>query len=698
MRTTLFTTLLFGSAALASVAAAKAERSGAVGVPATALASGPTSEAASAPAAEGRPEIGEFGFDTAGMDTSVDPSDDFFGYTDGGWVKATPIPADKASFGAFDVLQDLSQQRTKAILENATRDPQSKIGAGYAAYLDSQSIEAGGLKPIMPWLNKIKRLRTRDGYAALVAEADRSGVGVPFGSGVGQDAKDPTSYVVGLRQAGLGLPDRDYYLKDDAKFVAIRAAYTDHIAKMFTMAGEKNAGERAAAILAFETQIAKVHWTRIESRDADQTYNKDTVADLRKIAPGFDFATYFKKIGTPTNVIVIGQPGAIKGEAALIGAAPLDVLKDQLLIRSLDAFADVLPAAFDAERFHMFSTVLQGTPQQEPRWKRAVNWTSAALTDDVSRIYVAKYFPPATKTAMDDLVRNIIGAMDRRLDNLAWMTPETKAKAHAKLAAFVPRIGYPDQWHDYAALKIVPGDAFGNKLRANQWAHDWNAQKLGKPVFRWEWGLAPMTVNAQANPTLVAITFPAAILQPPFFDPNADPAVNYGAIGAVIGHEMSHHFDDQGSKYDATGRLTKWWTDADVAAFKARTAKLVAQFDAYEPLPGMHVQGGLTLGENTADLAGLSAALDAYHASLGGKEAPVINGFTGDQRFYLAYGQVWRRNHRDEDLRNRLLTDPHAPAQQRVWIVRNLDAWYAAFEPKPSGKLYLTPEQRVRIW
>jgi putative endopeptidase len=658
----------------------------------------PAAKPDAAPATEGRPTFGTFGFDEAGMDTSIDPSDDFFGYAGGNWVKATPIPSDRASFGAFDVLQDLSQQRTKGILEAAASDPTSKIGTAYATYLNTDAIDAQGIKPIKRWLARIKGLSSKYGYAALLAEADRNGVAVPFGSGVAQDAKDPNAYIVGLRQGGLGLPDRDYYLSSDPKLVAAKAAYQDHIARMLMLAHERGAAARAKAVVDFETEIARAHWTRIESRDADTTYNKTKVSDLAKIAPGFDFVTYFKKLGTPTDLIVIGQPGAIKSEAALIANAPIEVLKDQLLIRSLDGFADVLPRAFDAERFRMFGTVLQGTPEQEVRWKRAVNWTSGALTDEVSKVYVAQYFPPATKAAIDALVKNIITAMDGRIEKLEWMTPETKVKAHAKLAAFVPRIGYPDQWHDYSALTIVAGDAFGNKLRANQWAHDWNAQKLGKPVLRWEWGLAPMTVNAQANPTLVAITFPAAILQPPFFDPHADPAVNYGAIGAVIGHEMSHHFDDQGSKFDAEGRLTKWWTDADVTAFKARTAKLVAEYDAYEPLPGFHVKGGLTLGENTADLAGLSAAIDAYHASLGGKPAPVIDGFTGDQRFYLAFAQVWRRNHRDADLRNRLLTDPHAPAQQRAWIVRNLDAWYAAFNPKPTGKLYLTPDQRVRIW
>ncbi|OQW76222.1 MAG: peptidase M13 [Proteobacteria bacterium ST_bin13] len=650
------------------------------------------------PASVDRPQYGSFGFDTAGMDAGVQPGDDFFGFANGTWAKNTEIPADKASYSSFDILQDVSQKRTRGLLEEAMKKPKSKIGAAYAAYLDTKAIEAKGLAPIKPWLGTIKALKSKAGYAALVAQADHNGVGVPFGSGVSQDAKNPDAYTVSLRQAGLGLPDRDYYLSDDAKLVAARTAYQAYIAQMFTLAGEGNAAARAKAVVDFETGIAKAHWTRIESRDADKTYNKMAVADLQKMAPGFDFAGYFKAVGTPVKTVIVGQPTAITKMAALIQATPLAVLKDQLLIRSLDGFADVLPKKFDEARFAMYGTVLGGTPEQQARWKRAVNWTSGAITDDVSKIYVARYFPPATKAAMDLLVKNVIAAMNVRLDNLEWMSAETKVKAHAKLAAFVPRIGYPDKWRDYSALVITPGDAFGNKLRANQWADRYNKNKLGKPIYRWEWGLAPMTVNAQANPTLVAITFPAAILQPPFFDPKADPAVNYGGIGAVIGHEMSHHFDDQGSKFDAKGRLTQWWTDADIAAFKARTAKLVAQFDAYEPLPGFHVKGGLTLGENTADLAGLSAAIDAYHASLGGKPAPVIDGLTGDQRFYLGYAQVWRRKHREADLRNRLLTDPHAPGEQRAWIVRNLDPWYAAFAPKDGQKLVLKPEDRVRIW
>ena len=654
--------------------------------------------AAAQAATPGRAQYGAFGFDSAGMDRSVPPGDDFYRYANGTWAKNTAIPADKASIGVFEQLQDLSDQRTRDLLEAAKADPSSKIGRAYASFLNTAAIEAKGLAPIAPWLNRIKSLTSQAGYAALAAEADRNGVGLPFGTGISQDAKNPNSYVLELRQSGLGMPDRDYYLSPDPKLAETKAAYQAHLARMLTLAGEPNAAPRAAAIVAFETAIAQASWTRIESRDADKTYNRMSVADLTRLAPGFDFPTYFRGIGTPVDTVIVAQPAAVSAIAGLVAKAPIGVLRDQLLVRSLDTYAAVLPKAFDAESFAFRGTVLSGTPEQQPRWKRAVQFTSAILTDDVSKIYVAKYFPPATKAAADSMVRNIIAAMNARIERLDWMSPETKIKAHAKLAAFTPRIGYPSQWRDYSALEIKADDAFGNALRASRWAHQYEVNKLGKPIYRWEWGLTPMTVNAQANPTLVAITFPAAILQPPFFDPNADPAVNYGGIGAVIGHEMSHHFDDQGSKFDATGRLTQWWTDADVAKFKALSQRLIDEYDRYEPLPGFHVKGALTLGENSADLAGLNTAYDAYHNSLGGRQAPVIDGMSGDQRFYLGWAQVWRRNYREANLRQRLLTDPHAPSDARADIVRNMDPWYDAFGVKPGQKLYLAPADRVRIW
>jgi len=649
-------------------------------------------------AQNGKPAYGTFGFDEAGMDRSVQPGDDFYDFANGTWGRNTAIPADKSRYGTFNILADRSREQTRGILEAAARDPSSKIGTAYATFLDTASIERNGIAPMKPWMDHIKALDSKAGYAALLAEADRNGISVPFGSGVGQDAKNPNVYVVGVRQAGLGMPDRDYYLSADPKLAQTKAAYQAHIARMFTLAGEANAEARAAALVAFETTIAQAHWTRVENRDSQKTYNKMSLAQLAQAAPGFDFATYLRDAGTPVDTLIVAQPSAVTGIAAAINAAPIEVLKDQLLIRSLDTYAAELPSAFDREHFAFYSTVLAGTPQQEDRWKRAVDFTSGALSDDVGKLYVAKYFPPATKAAADQLVKNVIAAMNVRLDHLEWMSPETKVKAHAKLAAFTPKIGYPSQWHDYAALRIVKGDALGNAIRAAQWDHDWDVHKLGKPIMRWEWGMTPMTINAYANPVMVEIVFPAAILQPPFFDPKADPAVNYGGIGAVIGHEMSHHFDDQGSQFNAKGELAKWWTDEDIKRFGALTGQLVAEYDKYEPLPGQHVKGALTLGENIADLAGLTVAYDAYHRSLGGKPAPTIGGFTADQRFYLGWAQVWRENDREAMLRQRLLTDPHSPSPQRTAVVRNLDPWYAAYKVQPGQKLYLTPQERVRIW
>ncbi|PAX08440.1 M13 family metallopeptidase [Sphingomonas lenta] len=645
----------------------------------------------------GKPAYGTFGFDTAGMDRSAAPGDGFYDYANGTWAKNTPIPADKANYGAFNFLDDLSKERTRKILDEA-RAANSKIGVAYGAYLDTAAIVAKGLGPIKPWLDRIKGLKDKAAYAALAAQADRNGVPVPFATGVGQDAKQPEIYAVGMRQAGLGMPDRDYYLSSDPKLVETRAKYQAHLARVLQLAGEPDAEARAKAVLDFETRIANAHWTRVESRDRTKTYNKMTVAQLAQSAPGFDFAAYLRGVGTPVDTVIVGQPSAVTGIAAAIQAAPVQVLQDQLMIRSLDGFADVLPSAFDREQFSFYGTTLSGTPEQEERWERAVDFTSAALSDEVSKVYVARHFPPETKKAADELVRNVLAAMGDRVERLDWMAPETKKAARAKLAAFTPKIGYPDRWRDYSNLRITPGDAFGNMLRANQWAHDYNVQHLGKPLQRWEWGMTPMTINAYANFGMVEIVFPAAILQPPFFDPKADPAINYGGIGAVIGHEISHHFDDQGSKFDASGRLVEWWTPQDLTAFKQRTAALVTQYDAYEALPGLNVKGALTLGENVADLAGLAVAYDAYKKSLNGKPAPVIGGFTGDQRFYLGWAQVWRRNYREANLRQRILTDTHSPSEQRVAVVRNLDPWYAAYKVTPGQKLYLAPEQRVRIW
>lgn len=656
----------------------------------------PDTSAASQPA--GKPTYGTYGFDTAGMDTSVAPGDNFYQYANGTWAKNTPIPADKSNYGMFSVLDDLSKARTKDILDAAKNDPASKIGRAYSAYLDLKTVEAKGLTPIKPWLGQIKAVKTKADYAAIVAKAMRNGIQTPFNGYVGQDDKAPDTYIYGLVQSGLGMPDRDYYLSDSPQMAKTRAEYVAYLTKMFALAGEANGAARAKAIMDFETGIAKVHWTRIDSRDADKTYNKMTLAQLQALAPGFDFAGVLKANGIKANELLVAQPTAIKGEAALIAQTPLAVLKDQLLIRSLSNYADYLPETIATTDFAFYGTTLSGTPEREERWKRAVDFVKNSLGEEVGKVYVAKYFPPETKAAADRLVKNIIAAMGRRIDGLTWMSAEAKARAHEKLAAFTPKIGYPDKWRDYTGLDVKSDDLFGDAWRSNQFDYDYNIGKLGKPIYRWEWGMTPMEINAYANFGMVEIVFPAAILQPPFFDPKADDAVNYGGIGVVIGHELSHHFDDQGAKYDKTGKLVQWWTDQDVKNFSALTAKLSDQYDQYEPLPGEHVQGKLTLGENIADLAGLTVSWDAYMASLNGKTPPVIDGTTAAQRFYYGYAQVWRRNYREANLRQRLLTDPHSPSEQRVAEVRNLDNWYDAFKPQPGQKLYLAPDQRVKIW
>ena len=648
--------------------------------------------------ATAKPTYGSYGFDAAGMDPSVKPGDDFYLHANGTWAKNTPIPADKSNYGAFNTLDELSRARTRAILETAKDDPDSKIGAAYASYLDTAAVEAKGLAPIKPWLGEIKGVKDKAGYALVAAKAARAGISGPFRFYVGQDDKDPETYILSMSQGGLGLPDRDFYLDEKPEMAKIRAAYVAHLENMLTLAGESDAKARAAALMAFETEIAKVHWTQIDSRDADKTYNKLTLAALQKAAPGFDFAAYFKANGLTPTELLVAQPSAITGEAALIAKAPIGVLKDALLLRSLHAYADKLPDSIANADFAFYGTTLSGTPEREARWKRGVDFLKDSLGEEVGKVYVAQYFPPETKAAMDVLVKNVLAAMGRRIDGLPWMSDTAKARAHKKLAAFTPKIGYPDKWRDYTGLTIQRDDLLGNAMRANQFDFDYNIGKLGKPIYRWEWGMTPMEINAYANFGMVEIVFPAAILQPPFFDPHADPAVNYGGIGAVIGHELSHHFDDQGAKYDETGKLNQWWTDQDVANFKALTAKLGAQYDAYEPFPGAHVKGAFTMGENIGDLGGLAVALDAYHASLGGKAAPVIDGMTGDQRFFLGWAQVWRRNYREANLRQRLVTDPHAPSQYRADIVRNFDAWYDAFKPAPGGKIYLDPKDRVKIW
>lgn len=679
-----------GGIAIAQTAPEKKEQTREVGKAAT----GPV-----APADANKPQIGDFGFDMAGRDLAVKPGDDFYNYANGAWEKTTQIPADRASYGMFHVLRDLSQSRTREILEEAQRQPGSKSGDFYASFMDEAAANAKGATPVKPWLTAIAGAKDRTALAVEAAKLQKQGVRGLFGMYVNQDDKAPDQYIVAMGQGGIGLPDRDYYLKDDPKIAANRTEYQAYLARILTLAGEKNAAARAAAVYEFEKQLATAHWTRIESRDADKTYNKLTFAQLDQQAPGYPWTAFAQELGIAQQpAVLVAQPTAFAGEAKVYAATPLPVLKDHLMLRVLRTYSPYLSSDFDKTTFAFYGTTLSGTPEQQVRWKRGVDLVSEALGEDIGKAYVAKYFTPESKAAADDLVKNVITAMGDRLRKLEWMAPETKQKALTKLAAFTPKIGYPVKWRDYSTLAVKRDDLVGNVARANAFDYQRDLAKLGKPIDRDEWFMSPMTVNAYANPTMNEIVFPAAILQPPFFDAKADPAVNYGGIGAVIGHEISHHFDDQGRKYDATGKLTDWWTPQDVAQFKKFTDALVAQYDAYQPLPGQHIQGGLTLGENIADLAGLTVAIDAYHTSLGGKAAPAIDGVSGDQRFYLGWAQVWRTKFREQALRQQLLTDPHSPGHYRALTVRNLDPWYAAFGAKAGEATYLAPAQRIRIW
>jgi putative endopeptidase len=659
-----------------------------------------------------KPEIGTWGFDTAGMDKSVAPGDSFYRHANGSWLKTTQIPPDKADYGMFTVLADKSEERTREILDSASGPPGTdgqRIADYYKTFMDEAAIEAKGIAPIKPELDRIAAIKNVNGLVLQFAKNSRELSESPIRAFVNQDAREPEKYIPHLSQGGLGLPDRDMYDTSKAQFEPVREGYKRYIAQVFGLAGLKDADKRAAAVYALEAKIAETHWTRVQNRDAEKTYNKLTITELQKQASGVDWKPWLKAVGFDGQpAVVVGQPSAIEAAAKLVKSEPLAVWKDYLTLHLLTKAAPYLPKKFVEIRFEMYGKTLTGTPELKERWKRGVEEVvggrNGKLGEAVGKLYVAKYFTPETKAHADQLVKNLLTSMGQRLEGLAWMGPETKAKAKAKLATYNPKIGYPNQWRDFSALKVVAGDAVGNARRLDEFEYNRVLAKLGKPVDRNEWGMTPMTVNAYYNPRLNEIVFPAAILQPPFFDPSADDAVNYGGIGAVIGHEISHGFDDQGAKFDATGTLKNWWTDEDAQKFKAAAAKDVAQYNAYCPIPGTNgkpaqcVKGELTLGENIADLAGLTISYNAYKISLGGKPAPVIDGTTGDQRFFLGWAQVWRRLYREQELANRLVTDPHSPSEFRTSVVRNLDPWYDAFKPKPSEALYLAPEQRVRIW
>jgi len=653
------------------------------------------------------PEYGTFGVDLEGMDTTQAPGNDWFAYVNGNWTKNTEIPADKARYSMFNVLTDRAQEQNRAIIEEAAAsnaaegEVAQKVGDYFAAFMDEAQIESLGTQPLEPYLAKIDGVTSKQELAKLFGEFARTYIPGPVGGYISADAKAPDTYAVYLYQSGLGLPNRDFYLEDKPEFAAIREAYVDYATKMLVLTGvpEADAKKKAQGILKLETEIAKVHWTNVESRDANKRYNPWKAADFAKKAPGFDWKAYFAAAGLgEQETFIVSQPSAFTGIAALVGKTPLATWKDWSRLHTTSNLAALLPKAFDDTHFAFYGTVLGGQPEQQARWKRGVDAVSASLGEAVGRLYVEKHFPPEAKQAADEMVQNIIAAMDARIENLSWMSDETKAKAKEKLASFRPKIGYPDTWRDYSALVIKRDDALGNGERAAAFEYARDLAKLGGPVDRDEWLMPPMVVNAYAMPTMNEIVFPAAILQPPFFDPHADDAVNYGGIGAVIGHEITHHFDDQGRKYDKHGKLADWWTAEDVEAFKKHADALVKQYGEYEPLPGMHVNGELTLGENIADLAGLLIAHDAYRRSLDGKPAPVLDGFTGDQRFYMGHAQLWRSKYREPALRQQLVVDPHTAGHFRPYVVRNIDAWYEAFDVKPEDAHYLAPEERVRIW
>ncbi|HEY0627146.1 MAG TPA: M13 family metallopeptidase [Allosphingosinicella sp.] len=683
------------------------------------LAAAQTPSSAPAQAPSAKAQWGTFGVDFDSMDKSVKPGDDFWSYVNGTWAKTAVIPADRGALGQVARLNDLSFGQVRDILDelkprraSLTGDDRQMVDY-YASLMDQAAIDARGAAPLLAELAPIRQAASHSALAAEMGRLARGYQGPPplgrmpryfpslFPFAIGPDSKDPTRYVPTLGQGGLAMPNRDYYLNTDEGSKKTQDAYRAHLAAMLKLTGasDAEAAARAAAIYDFERKIAEAHWPIAESRDADKTYNPWSPVDLGVKAPGFDWQAYLGAAGLAQRpAIVVGETTAVSAMAKLFGETPLPVLKDWLAVRLAKDRALVLPRAFAKEEFAFSGGVLGGTTEAPARWLQAVELTATAMTDAVSKPYIDQHFPPETKKAMDELVGNLLKAMDQRLANLSWMAPETKVKARAKLAAFTPMIGFPDTWRSYEGLGVKAGDAYGNFQRAGRFDYERRLARIGQPVDRKEWLMMPITANAYADPSNNAIVFPAAFLQAPHFDAYADPAVNYGGIGYVIGHEISHHFDDQGSKYDPTGRLVKWWTDEDLARFKERTARLVAQYDAYEVLPGLKLRGAQTLGENIADNAGLAIAYDAYKLSLGGKPAPVIDGYTGDQRFFMGRAQMNKVLFREPALRQQVVSGVHSPSKWRTWEVRNHDAWYDAFGVKPGEALYLSPEQRVKVW
>jgi putative endopeptidase len=648
------------------------------------------------------------GIDLAAIDSTVRAQDDFFKHVNGQWQQTTEIPADKSEVGSFTVLDDEEQDQLRWLVEAAARaaanasDPnRRKIGDLYQGFMDKRKLEQLGLKPLSEEWARIDRMKSKSEIPKLIAHFNESGVTTPYDISVGQDAKDSTRYVVSVSQSGLSLPDRDYYFDHDTKLTKIRDQYLHHVQRMLKLAGVASATTDAQGILKLETAIAEAEWTKVENRDPVKTYNKIALAKLTELTPGYDWPSYLESSDLTGRIsyVIVNQPSYLTAFSKILAVTPLRLWKAYFRWHVVHAFAPYLSKAFVDENFTFYGTALGGVPTIRPRWKRGVSLVDRAIGEGLGQLYVEQHFPPESKMHMLALVNNLLSTYRQSIDTLDWMSSTTKKEAQAKLSRLVTKIGYPNKWRDYSGLQIVREDLVGNVIRATEFQYHYDIGKLGKPIDREEWQMTPQTINAYYDPQLNEIVFPAAILQRPFFDPKADDAVNYGSIGAVIGHEISHGFDDVGSQFDADGNLRDWFTKEDHQTFAAKTAALVAQYTAYTPAPGFPINGKLTLGENIADISGLAIAYKAYRRSLHGREAPVIDGLTGNQRFYMGFARVWRAKIREKTLIVLIKSDPHSPPAFRVQgAVANQPGFYQAFGVRPGDKMYLPPDKRVTIW
>jgi len=657
----------------------------------------------------------QHGIVVSNMDSAIKPGDDFYRYANGAWLSKTEIPPDRGRVGVFDLLTDISNKRTRSLIEEIAKSSppagsnERRIADLYNSYMDEAAIEALGSEPLKPHLDAIRAIKDKKQLARALGESLRADVDPLnntnfhtsnlFGLWVAPGFEDSEHYAAYLLQGGLELPDREYYLGDSERMKELRTRYQAHVSAMLKLAGFDNADARAARIVELEHAIAEKHWSLADDQEIHKANNYWKQSEFAAKAPGLDWAEYFHGAGLEKQfTFIVWQPSAFTGEAGLVASTPLETWKDWLAYHLVEDYGGALSKAFVEERFTFFGKALTGTPQMRPRWQRGVGVVNAFLGDAVGQIYAQRYFPPEAKAAAQEMVANIIAAFRKRIEALSWMDPTTKAEAQAKLSTLYVGIGYPETWHDYSGYDVKPGDMFGNLWRGTLFEYHRNLARLGKPVDRHEWSMTPQTVNAVNLPLQNALNFPAAILQPPFFDAGAPAAFNYGAIGSVIGHEISHTFDAEGSTFDSKGRLRNWWTPADLEHFNAATERLAAQYDAYKPFPDLSVNGKQTLDENIADLGGIAAAYDGYRASLGGKPAPEQEGFNGDQQFFIAFAQNWASKMRESTLRQQVMTNEHAPGEYRSCTVRNIDAWYTALGVKEGDKLYLTPDQRVRIW